>query len=64
MEETIEESKQIIRTYKEQEQKLNDKVDAILEEQVLAQKNKYKNMNTVVEPNLSKRMELRKERAR
>jgi hypothetical protein len=64
METTMEGSKQIVEQYTNEEKNFNDTVQTIIETQIISQQAKYKNYKAVVEPNLSKRMELRKNRDR
>jgi hypothetical protein len=64
IEKTIEENTAVMQKYDDENQRFNEKCSDMLDEQIRSQQAKYKHQRTVVEPNLSRRMEQRKERAR
>ena len=64
LKETIDDSNTIIQNYEREHQRFDDKCTDMLEQCVRSQQAKYTKVRSVVEPNLSRRMELRRERAR
>lgn len=61
---TISENKKVMKVYEDAQKEFNDRMEEIVEANVRSQANKYKNCKDYVEPNLKKRFEMKRERAR
>ena len=61
---TIVENKKVIKKYDDAHKDFNDRMEEIVEATVRSQQAKYKGMKNYVEPNLSKRFEQKREKAR
>ena len=61
---TIDENIKVMKDYEDAQKDFNEKMEEIVEATIRSQVNKYKNCKDYVEPNLKKRLEQKRERAR